>query len=236
MDFSDIIAMVEEKCEGRSLTTARHVRWANAVRRRVARSAFAGGFHGLYFLYKEATVDGGSVANQSRYQLPDDFVDDLSVWYDGTLLIKADPGVMDITVGVNDATSNANTDAPIWFAMRGRELDVIPTCPSAGKEIKMFYNGLPDAVTSVAFTDYFLEQYQDIHIFGMAEFALDSVGAYNQAKSFRDRFNEELKNLLLDNRRFWLKNQKVRFQNWDEFVGKQRYVFPQFGNLTTIGE
>lgn len=235
MTFADIIALVEEKCDGRSLGSARHIRWANLVRNEVARNILAGGFHGLYFLYKEATVSGGSVAGQARYQLPDDFIDDLSVWFDGELMLKSDGPAMDITVG-SDAAANTNGDAPIWVARRGREFEFLPTPPEAGKEIKLFYNGLPDEIVAEGSTDFFLTQYPQLHVLGMAEHALDYVGNYNQARAFRQRFLEEVQRLMLDNRRFWLKGVKVRFQNWDEFVERRHLVFPQFGNLTITGD
>lgn len=235
MTLADIIATVEEKCDGRSLTTARHLRWANMVRNEVARNILAGGFHGLYFLYKEATVSGGSVAGQARYKLPDDFIDDLSVWYDGDLMLRADGGVMNTTVG-QSALENTNGDGPIWAVMRGRELELLPTPPTAGKEIKLFYNGLPDELVNEGSTDYFLEQYPHVHILGMSEYALDYVGNYNQARAFRQRFLEEVQRLMLDNRRFWLKGVKIRVQNWDEFEERRHIVFPQFGNLTIIGD
>lgn len=235
MTFADIVALVEEKCDGRSLGSARHIRWADMVRSEVARNALASGFHGLYFLYKEATVTGGSLLNEGRYKLPDDFVDDLAVWYNEVLLIKSDPSVMNITQGYQDSATNSSGSDPAWFNFRGQELEIIPVAPRAGDEIKLFYNGLPEGVTGTAFTDYFLNQWPHLHVFGMAESALDYVGASGLAQKMRGRFQDEVQRLMLDNRRFWLKNQKIRLQNWDEFTEKQRYLFPQFGNLTSVG-
>jgi hypothetical protein len=236
MTFADIIALVEEKCDGRSLGIAKHQRWADLVRSEVARNSLASGFHGLYFLYKEAIVTGGSIANEPRCGIPDDYVDDLAVWYDDVLLIKSDPSVMNITQGHQDATSNSSGAAPIWWNLRGQEIELIPTPSEAGKEIKLFYNGLPDPVFGATFSDYFLNQWPHLHVFGMAESALDYVGASALAQKMRGRFLDEVQRLMLDNRRFWLKGQRIRFQSWDEFVEKKRYLFPQFGNLTTIRE
>jgi hypothetical protein len=231
MVLNDIITLVEQKCDGRSLGAANHKMWADLVRKEAAQTAPAGGFHGLYFLYKEASVTGGSKANEGRYQLPDDFIDDLSVWYDGIQMVKAPPGVLNVTA-VRDIAAGS---LPTWYAFRGLELELVPPPPVAGKEIKLFYNGRPEAIvagTDVAtFHDYFMDNWANLHIFGMAEYALDSVGAYTAAKNFRDRFNEEVARLAMQNRRFWMKGTKMRLQNWDEFMSQQRHLFPQFGNV-----
>lgn len=226
MTFADIYALVEEKCDGRSFGIAKHQRWADLVRSEVSRNSLASGFHGLYFLYKEAVVTDGSVANEPRYKLPDDFIDDLAIWYDGTLLEKADPSVMNITQG-----SSPSGSVPTWWNPRGQEIELIPAPAEAGKEINLFYNGLPDAVSGGSFTDYFLTHWPHLHVFGMAESALDSVGASALAQKMRGRFLEEVQRLMLDNRRFWLKNQRVRLANWDEFTAQKTFLFPQFGNV-----
>ena len=231
MVLNDLIALVEEKIDGRSLGVAKHKRWAELVRKEAARSAIAGGFHGLYFLYKEATVSGGSVADQSRYEIPDDYVQDLSLWYDGIPLIKGAPSVMNITAQ-DDIRGGY---LPTWFDLRGMEFNIMPAPAEAGKEIKLFYNALPEEITSatdeVTYHDYFMDQWPNLHVFGMAEYAADSVGGYAAAKNFRDRFNEEITRLTLSNRRFWMQGTKIRLCNWDEFVAKQRYLFPQFGGI-----
>ena len=233
MTFADIVALVEEKADGRSFGIAKHKRWADLVRSEVARNATASGFHGLYFLYKEADVIDGSVVGQARYALPDDYVDDLSLWYDGKLLVKAPPGVMNITTGVAESATPPSGE-PTFFVLRGMELEMIPAPPEDGKSISMFYNGLPEPVADEAHTDYFLNQWSALHVLGMAEYALDSVGGHKQAERFRDRFREEMGRLMLDNRRFWLKGTKTRLQNWDEHKEMMRFVFPQFGGAFGI--
>jgi len=231
MVLNDIIALVEEKCDGRSLGAAKHKRWAQLAREEAVRSAITGGFHGLYFLYKEAVVIGGSTSGISRYAIPEDYVDDLSVWYDGIQLIKGDPGVLDVCAEQDKSGSYL----PTWYSMRGTEFDIIPTPGIAGKEIKLFYNAMPEEITSATdaetYHDYFMDNWANLHVFGMSEYAADSLGGYAAAKSFRDRFNEEVSRLTINNRRFWVKGTKMRLQNWDEFVSKQRYLFPQFGGV-----
>ena len=124
---------------------------------------------------------------------------------------------------------------PTWFDLRGMEFNIMPAPAEAGKEIKLFYNALPEEITSatdeVTYHDYFMDQWPNLHVFGMAEYAADSVGGYAAAKNFRDRFNEEVARLTMSNRRFWMQGTKIRLQNWDEFVTKQRYLFPQFGGI-----
>jgi hypothetical protein len=234
MVLNDIISLVEEKCDGRSLGVAKHKRWADLVRKEAARSAITGGFHGLYFLYKEAVVTGGSTAEEPRYKIPDDFVDDLSVWYDKIALVKGDPGVLNITTA-DDIESGC---LPTWYDLRGMELNIIPAPPVDGKEIKLFYNALPEEINAntdeASYKDFFMDHWANLHVFGMAEYALDSVGAYEAGKAMRDRFNEEITRLTMSNRRFWIKGVKIRLQNWDEFATKQRYLFPQFGGVYRI--
>lgn len=238
MDLADVIALVEEKCDGRSLGIEKHRRWANLIRSRAANSVLAAGFHGLYFLYKEAIVTNGSEAGEPRYELPDDFLDDLSVWYDGVLLVKADPGVMDVTVRTPEGQASTGC-LPTWYDHRGLEINIIPTPEQDGKEIKLFYNGKPEVLTDQhqdTFSDYFLENWTDLHVYGMAEYALQYVGAHQASKIYQDLKNSEIAALTLKNRQFWVKGVKIRFQNWDEFQDKQRYLFPQFGNLIRTEE
>jgi len=231
MVLNDIVTLVEQKCDGRSLGIANHKLWADIVRKEAAQTALAGGFHGLYFLYKEAVVTGGSIAAQARYELPDDFVTDLSVWYDGELLEKSSGKSLDVTAQADIAGGYL----PSWYSMRGLEIEIAPPTPVAGKEIKMFYCALPEAIVTAtdpaAFHDYFMDFWPMLHVYGMAEHALDSVGAYAAAKNFRDRFDREVGRLAMKNRQFWLQGIKIRYQNWDEFESQLRHVFPQFGNV-----
>ena len=62
MVLNDIFSLVESKCDGRTLSSANKLLWADIIRKEAAQTAIAGGFHGLYFLYKEAQVVGGSGA------------------------------------------------------------------------------------------------------------------------------------------------------------------------------
>jgi hypothetical protein len=115
------------------------------------------------------------------------------------------------------------------------EINISPAPHESGKEIKLFYNAMPEEIDAntdgSSFHDYFMDNWANLHVFGMAEYALDSLGAYEAGKAMRDRFNEEISRLTMNNRRFWLKGVKIRLQNWDEFVSKQRYLFPQFGGV-----
>jgi hypothetical protein len=231
MVLNDIIALVEEKTDGRSLGVAKHKVWADVVRKEAAQTAIVGGFHGIYFLYKEAVVTGGSLLNEPRYELPDDFIDDLSVWYDGIQLVKADPQVLNITT-LEDVAGGYQ---PTWYDFRGLEINIIPAPPEAGKTISLFYNATPEAIVAgtdhLTFHDYFLDNWPMLHVYGMAEHALDSVGAYAAAQNFRKRFNDEIARLAMHNRRFWVKGSKMRLGNWDEFETQKRFLFPQFGNV-----
>lgn len=231
MVLNDIVTLVEQKCDGRSLGIANHKLWADVVRKEAAQTALANGFHGLYFLYKEAEVTGGSEAGERRYELPNDFVSDLSVWYDGELLTKADGQVLNVT-------AKADVDGgylPSWYNFRGLDLEILPPPPVAGKQIKLFYCGLPESIVtatnSATFHDYFMDFWPMLHVYGMAEHALDSVGAYTAAKSFRSRFNDEIARLAIKNRQFWFAGSKMRLQNWDEFTDQRRHLFPQFGGV-----
>lgn len=231
MVLNDIFALVEEKCDGRSLALASKLRWSDIIRKEAAQTAVAGGFHGLYFLYKEAQVIGGSEANEPSYELPDDFVSDLSVWYDGKPITKAAASVLNITAQADIEGSYL----PTWFEMKGLSFDILPAPPEAGKTIQLFYCSLPDEITSSTnpanFTDYFLDRWPMLHVYGMAEHALDSLGAYKAGAAMRDRFQAEIGRLAMQNRRFWIQGSKIRYQNWDEFTNQKTHLFPQFGNV-----
>jgi hypothetical protein len=231
MVLNDIFSLVEQKCDGRSLSSANKLLWADIIRKEAAQTAVAGGFNGLYFLYKEAQVTGGSDAGEPSYELPDDFVSDLSVWYDGKPLTKGPASVLNITAQADVAGGYL----PTWFEMKGLSFDIVPTPAEAGKEIKLFYCSFPEVVTPttdpLVFTDYFLEKWPMLHVYGMAEQALDSLGAYQAAGKMRDRYQAEIARLAMNNRRFWFQGSRMRFQNWDEFDSQKTHLFPQFGNV-----
>lgn len=231
MVLNDIIALVEEKCDGRSLGSTKHLRWADIIRKEAAQTAVAGGFHGLFFLYKEAQVIGGSEANEPSYELPDDFISDLSVWYDGKPLTKAPASILNVT----SQADKEGSYLPTWFEMKGLGFDIVPTPTESGKSIQLFYCALPEEITATTdpavFTDYFIGRWPMLHVYGMAEHALDSLGAYKAGAAMRDRFQAEISRLAMQNRRFWIQGSKVRLQNWDEFANQKTHLFPQFGNV-----
>jgi hypothetical protein len=231
MFLNDIFSLVEQKCDGRSLSSASKLLWAEIIRKEAAQTAIAGGFNGLYFLYKEAQVTGGSEANEPSYELPDDFVSDLSVWYDGKPLAKGPASVLNITAQADVAGGYL----PTWFEMKGMSFDIVPMPTEGGKSIKMFYCAFPEEVTPttdpLTFRDYFIEKWPMLHVYGMTEHALDSLGAYKAASAMRDRYQAEISRLAMHNRRFWIQGSKIRYQNWDEFSNQKTHLFPQFGNV-----
>lgn len=227
MTFTEIKAAVEELMDGRSLNSDKQKAWIKRIRTKVAMSFRASGFRGLYFLYKEATVKDGSVLNEPRYAQPDDFIDDLNVYYDGNLLTKAPPGMLNIA---HDLTK---TGIPGWFQLAGIEFELIPVPNEAGIEIKLLYNGLPEIVTTPSQEDYFMKHFPELHINGMAWLAAKSLGSKDYAREYKDDFNKEASDLMLHNRRHYLKHARIRFQNWDEFEDAKNTVFPQFAESSS---
>jgi hypothetical protein len=231
MFLNDIFSLVEQKCDGRSLSSANKLLWAEIIRKEAAQTAVAGGFHGLYFLYKEAQVTGGSEAGEPSYELPDDFVSDLSVWYDGKPLAKAGASLLNVTAQADKEGGYL----PTWFEMKGLSFDIVPTPADGGKAIQLFYCAFPEEITSttnpLVFKDYFLEKWPMLHVYGMTEHALDSLGAYQAAGKMRERFQNEISRLAMNNRRFWIQGSRMRYQNWDEFDSQKTHLFPQFGNV-----
>jgi hypothetical protein len=222
MNFGDIKTSVEENLDGRSLAEAKHQRWIKRVRDRVAMNFPVAGFKGLYFLYKEATVSGGSVADQSKYAIPSDYIDDLRVFYDNNLLTPAG-GLLDIT---QDLTASGT---PKWIQMKGNEFEIIPAPDTASKEIKLLYNGLPSTISSDNDEDYFMKHFSDLHINGMSELGAKYLRDFQSAQQFKMDYLDDLKLLQLHNRRFYLKNARIRFHTWDEYEeAKKNFVFPQF--------
>lgn len=221
MNFAEIKTAVEELCDGRSLDATKQTAWIKRIRTKVAMSFRASGFRGLYFLYKEATVKDGSVLNESRYAQPDDFIDDLNVFYDGELLVKAPPGMLNI---VHDLST---TGTPGWFQLAGVEFELIPVPNKAGLEIKLLYNGLPDIITAASTEDYFMKHFPELHINGMAWLAAKFLGSKQYAQEYKNDFNAEAGDLMLHNRRHYLKHARIRFQNWDEFEDSKNTLFPQ---------
>lgn len=221
MNFAEIKAAVEELCDGRSLDNDRQKAWIKRIRTKVAMSWRTSGFRGLFFLYKEATVIDGSVAEQSRYAQPDDFIDDLNVYYDGDLLTKAPPGMLNIA---HDLTA---TGTPKWFQLAGVEFEIIPVPDTAGIEIKLLYNGLPAIITAEGQEDYFMKHFPELHINGMAWLAAKSLGSKDYAREYKNDFNTEAGDLMLHNRRHYLKHARIRFQNWDEIEDAKNTLFPQ---------
>jgi hypothetical protein len=223
MKYSDIRASVEEKCDGRTFSAEKHGRWIKNVRTKVAMDFITAGFNGLYFLYKEATVKDGSVALQGKYALPDDFIDDLTVFYDSLVIDKSPRSSLDIIHEVDE------TGTPQWWRMAGVEFELKPWPDTAGKEIKLVYNGMPDVITDDEEEDYFMKRFPDLHIFGMAKDAAQSIGQMAYSKEYRTIFDDERNALRLHNIRHWLKAAKMRFQNWDEYESDFKvHFFPQF--------
>jgi len=224
LKWSDMKEEVEELCDGRSLSVTKQAKWANRVRTSVAMDFITSGFRGLYFLYKEATVQGGSIKDQSRYAIPDDFIDDLNIFYDKELLSKAPPGRLSLTLNIEA------TGTPKWWRMMGVEFDLRPICAEAGKEILLFYNGLPDAITdSDDFEDYFMKHFPDLHIFGMAEKAASFLNpSGKEALKYEVRFEREKVKLTMHNRRYYFKHSKLRFYNFDEYQELKEKLWPQF--------
>jgi hypothetical protein len=224
--FKDIKAQVEEKMDGRTLSEAKHSIWANMIRKQVATNVEIAGIHGLYFLFKEATVVDGSVAGQGRYEVPDDYICDLQVFYDRKPLMKEPPGFLDI-MRPRDDTSGT----PTWFEMEGQVFNIRPAPSDAEKEILLFYNGLPGLVPSSnndSFEDTFMIQFPALHVFGMTEQAAESLGLYDTADRMSTRFQNEMGSLKFQNRRWHLSNAKIRFINWDEYEDAKIRTFPQF--------
>lgn len=229
MKYSDIKAAVKELGDGRTFSAAEYNGWIERVRKRVAMDFATSGFHGLFFLYKEGTVEGGcTVADPNRYAVPDDFIDDLNVFFDGNLLIKAPRGLLDIAKAEGQGAT-----VPTWVTLVGQEFEIQPAPSEAGKEIKLLYNGLPETITNDNQEDYFLKHFPDLHIFGMAEFmALRLGGPFIQlADRYRNDFDRERVQLRLHNVRHYTKGARLRFQNWDEYNQIREITFPQFVNV-----
>lgn len=227
MTLDEINTAVEELCDGRSLDSTKLLAWINRIRTKVAMSFRASGFRGLYFLYKEATVKNGSVLNESKYAQPDDFIDDLNVYYDGELLAKAPPGMLNIA---HDITTGGT---PEWVQLTGIEFQLIPVPDTAGKEIKLFYNGLPATIVAGSPEDYFMKHFPNLHINGMAWLAAKYLGNRQYANEYKNDFNGDATDLMLHNRRHYLKHARIRFQTWDELEDAKYTVFPQFVESTT---
>lgn len=223
--FSDIKTAVKEKCDGRTFSDAQNARWANFIRKTIEGDWLGSGFNYYYFLYKEATVVGGSEADESNYAQPDDFVTDLNIWYDNGYIVKAPPGIANAT---QDLTA---TGTPKWMKMAGLEFQLIPVPDEDDKEIKLIYGAMASeipAASNNSFTDYFLKRYPDVHIFGMASHAAESIGQNQIADKYSKRYEMAVAKLALANRRHWLSNARIRFQNWHEFADKKTILFPQF--------
>lgn len=234
MIFSDIKTAVEERIDRRSISDERHARWANMVRKEIASDFEVAGFRGLYFLYKEATVIDGTIAGQPKYEIPDDFIDDLNVFVDGILLAKSPAGILDIVQDVTDPDAGT----PGWVQMKGSYFEIIPPADEDGLELKLFYNAYPEEIQNTDndnFQDYFLKNWPNVHTYGMLLHAVEgyaglgaSQGARQALGWFERQFQKERKLLALHNRRFYYKNARIRVQNWDEFEEKKKYVFPQY--------
>ena len=215
MNFKDIVALVEEKLDGRSFVIEKHFRWANIVRKEVAQDALTAGGHGLYFLYRSAVVDGGSIAGNSRYSLPDDFVGDLNVFYAGTPLQKiAQPHMALVDKAL-----------PILrYAIVGNAIELIPTPQNNGDEIKMVYYAMPGEIDVPDYSDYFITRFPMIHVYGMAKHGAEALGKPGLVDEL---YQNELNKLTLINRRYWLGKARFKLQAWDEVEDFDHISFPR---------
>ena len=222
--FANIKTQVELKADGGSFTEDKHALWANDLRKDVVMDFDIAGLNGLYFLYKEATVQNGSVVSQAKYAIPDDFIDHLQVFYDGALLTDTPKKLLGIT------HPDPDDGTPEWVNLLGLEFELVPAPDTAGDEIKLLYNGLPGDIPTSSngtFTDYFLNRWSNLHVFGMTEHAWEYLGNMRKAEYYGKKAKEERAKLMYHNRRHWMKNANLRFMNWDEYTTYKRTVFLQ---------
>ncbi len=222
MKFADIATLVEEKLDGRKLPPDKHIRWSNLVRQQASSPSLTG-FHGLYFLYKGAYVLGGTRAGVALYQLPDDYLGDLSLYYDGKLIPKIGHSIGSML----DQPQGEVIGTPQFFRMAGRHIEFIPAPSEDGHSIKMFYCSKPMPVAGLEFADYFLESFPDLHIYGMAVHAAEFL-ASGKVDYFRGVYADEVNTLIIENRKFWMSHTHMRFQSWDEMEQDANITFPQF--------
>lgn len=222
--FSSIKQNVKQFGDGRSFSASDQALWVNNLRKDVAMDSNIAGFNGLYFLYKEAIVEGGSVESQARYAIPDDFIDHLFVFYDNTLLTEIPKAQLSIT------QQNPGDGTPKWVHTLGLEFELVPAPDTAEKEIKLLYCGLLEEVPASGndgYSDYFLNRWPNLHIFGMTEQAWLYLGGITRAQLYASKLAEQKANLMLRNRTHWVKNARLRFYNWDEYSDYKTTLFPQ---------
>jgi len=222
--FANIKIKVQQFWDGGAVDEGNCALWANDLRKDIVMDFDIAGLNGLYFLYKEAIVKDGSVKSQAKYAIPSDFIDHLSVFYDNTLLTDTPKKLLNIT------QANPSDGTPEWINLLGLEFELVPAPDTAAKEIKLLYNGLPGdvpAASNGSFTDYLLNHWPNLHVFGMAEQAWESIGNTRKADYYGKKLKEQKAKLMLHNRRHWMKNANLRFMNWDEYIDYKRTVFPQ---------
>jgi len=222
--FANIKTKVELFGDGGSFDEDKHALWANDLRKGVVMDFDIAGLNGLYFLYKEATVTGGSVESQAKYAIPSDLIDHLQIFYDNTLLTDTPKKLLSIR------HPNPDDGTPDWVNVLGQEFVLVPPPDTKGDEIRLLYNGLPGDIPSAdngGFTDYFLNHWPDLHVFGMTEQVWEYLGNIRKAEYYGKKAKEEKAKLMYHNRRHWMKNANLRFMNWDEYTDYKRTVFPQ---------
>lgn len=233
--FANVKTRVEQNCDGRAFSESQHSLWANEFRKEIAMDTEIAGFHGLYFLYKTATVSGGSVLNQKNYAIPDDFIQDLDVYYDGKLLLKDPARLTDLVQNTEPTDASASDSNPTWVRMQGVEFSLYSAPPDAKKEIKLIYCALPGEVPASSndnFVDYFLNHFLTLHVMGITEkAAIQFMMNTKLASYYEKKVMEERRRLMLHNRRHWMGNSRIRFMTWTEFQEKKTLLYPQFGNV-----
>lgn len=222
--FSEVKERVKELGDGRTFTDTQQASWANSVRKSIAQNYEIVGFNGLYFLFKEATVKGGSVKDQARYAIPTDYISHLNVFYDDVCLTDGPPKSFS---QVRDLTE---TGTPEWVRMMGLEFELIPIPDKKGDPIKLLFHGFASNIPTSSnddTTDFFLDHWPDLHIFGMGKLACQSIGKITMARECGNDYMREQKALQIHNRQHWIGNARVRYTNWDEYQDFKRLVFPQ---------
>ena len=188
--------------------------WINQTRRHAAT------LWNHEFLLTKATTT--TVSGVSVYNLPDDLLEPYIMFLtdsDGSniLLYPMSPKFIANLVNIPEPVDFTSDVPPYRIIFRGNYFEIYPA-PPAGRTITLYYYKTPDELVNDDDTDYFLNTYSDVIIWGDAWRGAVYLDDQQKIAQFLPAYQEAIKQMIArENRKKADRRGFVRFKTWQDF-------------------